>query len=213
MTTVFECSLHGHISNKLKAKLLDRLIGICGTHPIPIFEHEIGFIPTIQTPEGPLRNEDVSLKLKSPIEEDDLTKRQWTLCQFGHPETRTGRTVTLRPVLYSKISVGDALKFMNVLGYSYAFEFAKKGIIFTFRDILKISITQIFKLEVQHDVSKLIPFDPKQNWIVEVTTIPSQQDQVDFLCTELKSFGDSLKGILNLYHVEHLILQNKIHYS
>ncbi|GES99240.1 mediator of RNA polymerase II transcription subunit 18 [Rhizophagus clarus] len=156
-TVLFECSLHGHISNKLKAKLLDRLIGICGTHPIPIFEHEIGFIPTIQTTEGPHRNEDVLLRLKSPIEEDDLTKRQWTLCQLGHPETRTGRTVTVRPVLYSKISVGDALKFMTVLGYSYTFEYAKKGIIFTYRDILKISITQIFKLEVQHDVSKLTP--------------------------------------------------------
>ncbi|CAB4430604.1 unnamed protein product [Rhizophagus irregularis] len=212
MVTVFECSLHGHISNKLKAKLLDRLIGICGTHPIPFFEHEIGFIPTTQTAEGPQRNEDVLLRIKSPIEENDLTKRQWTLCQLGHPETR-GRTVTVRPVLYSKITVGDALKFMTVLGYSYAFEYTKKGIIFTYRDILKISITQIFKLEVRHDVSKLTPFDPKENWIVEVTTIPVQQDQVDNYCSELKLFDDSLKGILNLFHVEHLVLQNKIHYS
>ena len=43
---LFECSLHGHISNNMSAKLLDRLIGICGAHPIPTFEHEIGFIPT-----------------------------------------------------------------------------------------------------------------------------------------------------------------------
>ncbi|CAG8604343.1 11812_t:CDS:2 [Funneliformis mosseae] len=210
---LFECSLHGHISNNLKEKLLDRLIGICGTHPIPIFEHEIGFVPTIQTPEGPTRNEDILLRLKSPIEENDLTKRQWILCQLGLPETRTGRTVTVRPVLYSKISTGDALKFMNVLGYRYAFEFAKKGIVFTFRDALKISITQIFKAYVQLEVSKLTPYDPKENWMVEVTTIPVPQDQVDACCLELRLFGDSLKGILNLFHVDHLVLQNKIHYS
>ncbi|CAB4478648.1 unnamed protein product [Rhizophagus irregularis] len=193
MVTVFECSLHGHISNKLKAKLLDRLIGICGTHPFPFFEHEIGFIPTTQTAEGPQRNEDVLLRIKSPIEENDLTKRQWTLCQLGHPETR-GRTVTcLDTVMHSNIQ--------------------RRELYFTYRDILKISITQIFKLEVRHDVSKLTPFDPKENWIVEVTTIPVQQDQVDNYCSELKLFDDSLKGILNLFHVEHLVLQNKIHYS
>ena len=67
-------------------------------------------------------------------------------------------------------------------------------------------------MEVQHDVTKLTPFDPKQNWIVEVTTILVQQDQIDLYCRELKSFDDSLKGILNLFHVEHLTLQNKIHY-
>ncbi|CAI2181055.1 15272_t:CDS:2 [Funneliformis geosporum] len=200
---LFECSLHGHISNNLKEKLLDRLIGICGTHPIPIFEHEIGFVPTIQSPEGPERNEDVLLRLKSPIEENDLTKRQWILCQLGLPETRTGRTVTVRPVLYSKISTGDALKFMNVLGY----RLVNVSTPFNFKEIIK------YQLDVQLEVTKLTPYDPKENWMVEVTTIPVPQDQVDAYCSELRLFDDSLKGILNLFHVDHLVLQNKIHYS
>jgi len=42
---------------------------------------------------------------------------------MSHPETRTGITVTVQPALYSKISVGDALKFMYVLGYRLEISF------------------------------------------------------------------------------------------
>ncbi|CAG8755976.1 1608_t:CDS:2 [Dentiscutata erythropus] len=207
----YECSLHGRISGNLKSRLFDRLVGICGTQPIPTFEHEIGFIPTTQTPEGPSRNDDVLLRLKSPINEKGPDKRQWQLCQLGHPETN--RSYTVRPIFYSKFLNGDALKFMNVLGYKFAFEFAKKGNVFTYRDALKISITQIFTLEKLHDITSIKPFDNKDNFIVEILSCLTPKDGVENVCNTLKEFTGMLKGTLDLHHVEHLSLQNKINYS
>ncbi|CAG8479590.1 3881_t:CDS:2 [Acaulospora morrowiae] len=209
---LFECSLHGRIPESLREKVIERLEGICGTAPINIFEHEIGFIPSVQTPDGPSRNDDLLLKLKSPIEENDLTKRQWQLCQLGHPETRSGRGVTVRSVLYAKILNGDALKFLNVLGYKYAYEYVKKGIVFTFRDLLRVNISQIFTLDKVHDVSSLKPFDEK-NYIVEATTTLILAEAVDEKCQELLKFSEFLRGAVDLHHVDHLVLKNRVHYT
>ncbi|CAH1761862.1 14633_t:CDS:2 [Entrophospora sp. SA101] len=195
----YECSLHGRISNNLKPQLIDRLIGI------------------FKTTEGPSRNEDVLLRLKSHIDENDLTKRQWQLFQLGHPESHLGRSTTDKPatvraVFHSKIHTGDSLKFMGLLGYKMGFEFARKGIVFNYHDNLKIIITQIFKLEKPNDVSSLIPFDPKNYWIVEVSTVPILQQDVEKNIGELRKFAEMLKGILNLHYIEHSILQNKVHH-
>ncbi|CAJ0898873.1 15890_t:CDS:2 [Entrophospora sp. SA101] len=178
----YECSLHGRISNNLKPQLIDRLIGI------------------FKTTEGPSRNEDVLLRLKSHIDENDLTKRQWQLFQLGHPESHLGRSTTDKPatvraVFHSKIHTGDSLKFMGLLGYKMGFEFARKGI-----------------LEKPNDVSSLIPFDPKNYWIVEVSTVPILQQDVEKNIGELRKFAEMLKGILNLHYIEHSILQNKVHH-
>ncbi|RHZ81027.1 hypothetical protein Glove_126g34 [Diversispora epigaea] len=208
-----ECSLHGRIPENLKPKLIERLEGICGTTtPVKVFEHEIGFIPAVQSPEG-VRNDDLLLRLKSPIDENDLTKRQWQLGQLGNPDTTShALNVTVRRVIYAKIFNGDALKFMSVLGYKYAYEYVKKGIIFTFRDSLKISIFQIFTLDKVHDVTSLKPFDAN-NYIVEVTSILASSELVESKSQELISFRETLKGVINLHRVNHLHLKNQIHYT
>ncbi|CAG8484510.1 8489_t:CDS:2 [Diversispora eburnea] len=197
-----ECSLHGRIPENLKPKLIERLEGICGTTtPVNVFEHEIGIV---QTPEG-ARNDDLVLRLKSPLDENDLTKR--------NPDT-TGHAlnVTVRRVIYAKIFNGDALKFMSVLGYKYAYEYVKKGIIFTFRDSLKISIFQIFTLDKVHDVTSLKPFDDN-NYIVEVASILAPSELVESKSQELISFRETLKGVINLHRVNHLHLKNQIYYT
>ncbi|CAG8441893.1 6488_t:CDS:2 [Ambispora leptoticha] len=207
----FECSLHGRISDTLKPKLFERLMGICGNEPIDIFELELGFVPTFQTPVGPARNEDVLLRLKSPLEEKDLSRRQWQLCHFGHPET-TQKKVSVRPVLYSRITQGNAFDFMRALGYSFAFEFVKKGNVFVYEDVVKISITRIYELEKLHDPTSLKPFDPQNFWVVEASTF-SDKSAITLKAGELEKLASNLTGILDLHHVEHLFLQNKINYG
>ncbi|KAG9296415.1 hypothetical protein G9A89_015007 [Geosiphon pyriformis] len=208
-----EYSLHGHIADALKPKLYDRLIGICGREPINIFEIEMGFVPTVRTPVGPERNEDMLLRLKSPLDEKDLTKRQWQLCQIAPPVTRTHKAVTVRPVIYSRISQGEPFKFLSALGYSFAFQFIKKGITFIYGRNVKISITRIYQLESLNDPNFAKPFDPQNLWIVEVTAmINTGEDAVDPEET-LGKLSSMLIGVLDLHHVDHLHLQNKINYA
>ncbi|CAG8433543.1 6735_t:CDS:2 [Ambispora gerdemannii] len=176
----FECLLYGRISNPLKPKLFERLMGICGKEPVDIFELEFGFVPTLQTPVGPARNEDVLLRLKSPLDEKDLSQRQWQLCQIGHPET-TEKKVTVRRVIYSRITQGN----------TFAFEFVRKGSVFIYEDIIKISITQIYELENLHDPTSLKPFDPQNFWVVEVLTFSNEPD-VPLKASELEKLASNL---------------------
>ncbi|KAI8146884.1 hypothetical protein BJV82DRAFT_508544 [Fennellomyces sp. T-0311] len=117
----YECSLQGLIVGSAeKDTVLQRLLGICGNDSkIDLFQHEIVFSPTVQTPVGPARNDDVVLRLQSRIateEEKSLKNRQWYLCMQGHPEPQRGRTVSVRPHVRVELS-GDVFRFMKSLGY------------------------------------------------------------------------------------------------
>ncbi|EIE85302.1 hypothetical protein RO3G_10012 [Rhizopus delemar RA 99-880] len=95
----YECSLQGLIiGHQQKDKLIERLEGICGNNSmVDLFEHEIIFTPTVQTPVGPSRNDDVVLRVQSRItteKEKSFRFRQWYLCMQGNPEPQRARTVT-----------------------------------------------------------------------------------------------------------------------
>ncbi|KAL0079094.1 hypothetical protein J3Q64DRAFT_1664357 [Phycomyces blakesleeanus] len=146
----YECSLQGLVvGQEQKDALLERLVGICGNDAmIELFEHEIIFTPTVQTPIGPARNDDVVLRLQSRIQteqERSLKHRQWYLAMQGHPEPQRGRAVTVRPNTRVQLR-GDAFRFMKSLGYSYSFEIVRKGHLLSYEKILKIMVTQLFKV-------------------------------------------------------------------
>ncbi|KAI9484773.1 hypothetical protein BDB00DRAFT_885169 [Zychaea mexicana] len=95
----YECSLQGLIVGTAeKDAVIQRLVGVCGNDSlIDLFQHEIIFSPTVQTPVGPARNDDVVLRLQSRISsehEKSFKHRQWYLCMQGHPEPQRGRTVS-----------------------------------------------------------------------------------------------------------------------
>ncbi|ORY89926.1 hypothetical protein BCR43DRAFT_447809 [Syncephalastrum racemosum] len=117
----YECSLRGLVFGQAaKEALVERLVGICGNDSlIDLFEHEIIFTPSAQTPVGPARNDDVVLRLQSRIhsEQDKSLKfRQWYMCMQGPPEPQRGRNVTVRPHCRVQLG-GDVFRYMKSLGY------------------------------------------------------------------------------------------------
>ncbi|KAI9303157.1 hypothetical protein BJ944DRAFT_165936 [Cunninghamella echinulata] len=119
----YECSLQGIIIGEEKKRaVIDRIVGIAGNESLmDLYEHEIVFTPTVQTPIGPARNDDVVLRLVSRIENEQQVSfkhRQWFLTMQGDPEPQRGRSAIVRPVTRVQIA-GDVFRYMKSLGYRY----------------------------------------------------------------------------------------------
>lgn len=81
------------------------------------------------------------------------------------------------------------------------------------------------------DVSSAVPFGQEDSWIVEVTTLPVPQEQVNQMAEHLNKFKTLLTGystrdmicicftnsvyssIVDLEYVDTRALQNKVHYT
>ncbi|CDS03032.1 hypothetical protein LRAMOSA00434 [Lichtheimia ramosa] len=214
----YECSLAGLIIGTAeKDAILQRLVGICGNEAmIDLFEHEMIFSPSVQTPVGPARNDDVVLRLQSRITSEhdkSLKNRQWYLCMQGHPEPQRGRSVTVRPHVRVQLS-GDVFRFMKSLGYTYSFEIVRKGHLIAYEKLLRITITQTYKLKTKVDVSSAVLVDQDQEmWVIEVSSIPVAQEQVNTMAEQLNKFKTLLNGVVDLEIVDTRALQNRIHYT
>ncbi|CAO3640175.1 unnamed protein product [Mucor hiemalis] len=213
----YECSLQGVVIGKeQKDKLIQRLVGICGNDStVDLYEHEIIFTPSTQTPVGPARNDDVVLRVQSRINNKDEEKfrfRQWFLCMQGNPEPQRGRSVTVRPSARVQLS-GDVFRFMKSLGYSYSFEVVRKGHLFAYDKILKITVTQLYRPKIRVKVESAVPFGLEDMWIIEATTLPVAQEQVNQMADHLNRFKSFLIGVVELDFVDNRALQNRVPYS
>ncbi|KAF7721165.1 hypothetical protein EC973_005147 [Apophysomyces ossiformis] len=213
----YECSLHGLVvGEEQKTALIQRLEGICGNDSmVDLYEHDMVFTPSVQTPVGPTRNDDVVLRLQSRIrseQEKSLKHRQWYLCSQGPPEPQRGRAVNVRPCTRVQLG-GDVFRFMKSLGYSYSFEIVRKGYLLAYETHIKITITQLYKLKTKVDISSAVPVQGEDLWVVEIMSIPTTQEQVNQMAEQLVKFKALLNGIVELEYVDTRALQNKIHYS
>ncbi|KAI8994595.1 mediator complex, subunit Med18 [Pilobolus umbonatus] len=213
----YECSLQGLIiGQEQKEKLIQRLIGICGNDSIvDLYEHEIVFTPSVQTPVGPARNDDVVLRVHSRItteKEKSFRFRQWYLFMQGNPEPQRARTVTVRPNTRVQIS-GDIFRFMRSLGYSYSFEVVRKGHLLAYDKVLKVTVSQLYKLKKKVDLSSAVLMGMEDTWIVEVTSLPVSQEQVNQSAEYVNKFRSLLIGVVDLEYVDTRALQNKVHYT
>ncbi|GAA5816087.1 hypothetical protein MFLAVUS_009609 [Mucor flavus] len=213
----YECSLQGIIiGQEQKDRLIQRLVGICGNDSlVDLFEHEIIFTPSTQTPMGPARNDDVVLRVQSKItteKEKSFRFRQWYLCMQGNPEPQRARAVTVRPNARVQLS-GDVFRFMRSLGYSYSFEVVRKGHLLAYDKTLKITVSQLYKLKTKVDVSSAVHFGREDMWVIEATSLPVPQEQVNQMAEHLGKFKNSLIGFVELEYVDNRALQNRIPYS
>ncbi|ORX92779.1 hypothetical protein K493DRAFT_354096 [Basidiobolus meristosporus CBS 931.73] len=107
---------------------------------------------------------------------------------------------------------GDAFKYMSNLGYTFGFEYVRKGYAFVYKDMFRVTVTQIFKFESPHDISTLSLLDPTNTWLVEVSSISIIQEAVAKTVEEINSFKTLFTGIVDLGYVDHLYLLNKVTY-
>ncbi|KAJ3269897.1 hypothetical protein HDV01_000824 [Terramyces sp. JEL0728] len=113
-----ECSLYGYFHDDKRKQILSLLTGISAREPEPYCDHEIVFKPTIETPYGPQRNDDVVLSLVSPVNGIDLDGRSWSLVQRCQPEPpKAGQKLANHRVVHSTVLEGQVLDFMKELGY------------------------------------------------------------------------------------------------
>ncbi|CAO3621388.1 unnamed protein product [Cunninghamella echinulata] len=213
----YECSLQGIIIGEEKKKaVIDCIVGIAGNELLmDLYEHEIAFTPTVQTPIGPARNDDVVLRLVSRIENEQQVSfkhRQWFLTMQGDPEPQRGRSAIVRPVTRVQIA-GDVFRYMKSLGYSYSFEVVRKGHLIVFDKLLKITISQLYKVKTKVNISTAYLFQPEDMWLVEVTTTPVAQEHVHPMTVHLHKFKSTVNGIIDLEFVDNRALHNKVNYS
>lgn len=144
-----ECSLYGQISHSKLDELQSILTGFIGYPGIPFCRHEVAFIPTIETPYSQNRNDDVVLWLQSSVYDHGrlipVNERDWKLIQKAQPEPpKVGFKLANHRMINRSSFVGE-IDFMNMLGYSFDFEFVTKGFMFRFGDI-SIKVYRVYKV-------------------------------------------------------------------
>ncbi|KAI8816157.1 uncharacterized protein EV422DRAFT_501622 [Fimicolochytrium jonesii] len=200
-----ECSLHGHLRDTALQKLFERLVAVTGDIAFEgrenFWEHEIGWRPAVETPFGAGRNDDVPVFLRSEIlgpQKEFLTlhKRQWVLCFRGAPEPPKpgdGKRATQRVIYESRLK-GDALKYMEMVGYTFNFEFTRRGYVFWYRSI-RILIYRVYKLETRNKVTSAVPIDDTNDgWTVEAIAPLTTAERVPEKVHELHAFAGLIAG-------------------
>ncbi|KAJ3186298.1 Mediator of RNA polymerase II transcription subunit 18 [Gaertneriomyces sp. JEL0708] len=223
-TNNVQCSLHAQMADTVRLKLLDRLVALCGTIDFDgsetLWEHEIVFIPEMETPFGPARNDDVVLRARADVLGADgtfrkLYDRDWTLCFLGSPEPPNPsaiKKVTQR-VVYESSVTGDAFRFMELLGYRFNYEFTKRGYRFTYKN-LTVNIFRIYKLQDKNKVTTAIPLSPEDtSWTIEVFSSSIHRERVPEAVDRLYEFASYVAGLVNLIAVDHTVFKNRIYYN
>ncbi|KAI8325077.1 hypothetical protein GQ54DRAFT_295714 [Martensiomyces pterosporus] len=216
--THYECCLHGLVAKDREPLLRTRLEALCGDTESAHRElhHEINCIPCVETPVGPLRKEDVALRLRIELDPDDPLneeKATSTVCLFGHPEPRSGRGATVRPAIYAQVFSGNASQFVSLLGYKFHSEFVRKGYWFLYRNAYKIIVSHIYRLDEPGNIQSAQPTDPSGNWVVQIVADAVGQEQVPKVSELLDEVKSLFADYVDLVVVDHIFLQNKIPYS
>ncbi|KAG0174331.1 hypothetical protein DFQ30_004889 [Apophysomyces sp. BC1015] len=58
-----------------------------------------------------------------------------------------------------------------------------------------------------------MPVQGQDLWVVEITSMPTTQEQVNQMAEQLVKFKALLNGLVELEYVDTRALQNKIHYT
>ncbi len=86
-----------------------------------------------ETEYGPSRNDDVALSLRSDLFMEDKTyiewsERKWSLIQRNEPEPpKQGQKLANHRIIHSCSIEGDAIAFLERIGYTYSHEYIMKG--------------------------------------------------------------------------------------
>jgi hypothetical protein len=210
ITGQYEASLYANInSNIIRTRLLNRLEAICGNGPGESFtDHVIAFIPSdsrksMNLPSAQEVQLRLSRKVKSSTKE---SSKDWYLSQYGHPETRPGRQVTVRPFIQTTLE-GNGLLFMNALGYKFLFEYIRIGRMFIFEHIVNIYIYQVYKPNIQYSITNISILD--QDWIIEAVAISPDAESIPKVSEVLLKLKGLLAGIAELRQIDHICLQQR----
>ncbi|EGF78346.1 hypothetical protein BATDEDRAFT_90909 [Batrachochytrium dendrobatidis JAM81] len=200
----YQCSLYGELPHTGLGKLLERLVGLCGeTKHLGLArfcEHQIAFVPAVQTPFGPPRNDDILLRLHSNVLDAEsnfihFLDREWTLLHLSPAEPpKAGQKLANHRAIHHTRITGDVIKYIEMLGYKFEFEVVRRGFTFQFGQV-RIDIFRLYQIQDQFRVSSAIPVvSNSTTWIVQVTSPILGQEHVVHMSDNLFQFAAHLSG-------------------
>ncbi|KAI9327717.1 mediator complex, subunit Med18 [Zopfochytrium polystomum] len=208
----YQCSLAGMIASQHVPDLLERLVGLCGYVDFDstenLFEHEVVFSPVAcqAAPTGFGKFETL-LRLRSAAAGRDgsilsLSERSWSLVFQGPPEPpKPGNNTSIRAIYESRLE-GDCFQFLSLMGYTFKYEFVRKGFRFQ-HGSMTLTICTIHKVVKQHQLSTMMPpISVDQNWLVELNGDRVVQEQVLKMSDDLTKFASNLRGLLDLKAID-----------
>ncbi|KAF8472151.1 mediator complex, subunit Med18 [Kalaharituber pfeilii] len=154
----------------------------------------------------------------------DIRKQKWTMQFLDFPEAMRTRPVTTRNMYLAEIGDGNALAFMDDLGYTHAAEYVTSGYNLYHQNLI-ISLTQTLLPTIPHHPlprESLKNLDPAQAWVCEVSVRVSQagsaagsnKEQVEVMnmgVAELKKFQELVRGVgVELEMGERLALDTRV---
>jgi hypothetical protein len=101
---------------------------------------------------------------------------------------------------------------MDLLGYSFSYEFVTKGHRYHYGKIA-VDIFQVFKVTRRFQADGLEPLVDNDDWVVQASVVETSQDQVASWSYQLFQLASHIQNIFSLRVVDHICLQSKINYK
>jgi len=153
----------------------------------------------------------------------NFAKQTWSLRFNDLPEVTGRRPVTSRLISSIDIVEGDALDFMNALGYNYVSEYVLEGhrvihnnIVLLLHRILRFTASpghQGVPLKQLPPCATLKPLDPSGAYLLQASVRVqdgSKPEGMTLAINELKTFKDLMKGVVDLEVGDRLSLDTRV---
>jgi len=145
------------------------------------------------------------------VEDDWISDINWSVVYADTPEANNKHELTSRVILKSDVSNGNAIKFVESLGYSYSHEYTRNGK-YVVRNNSVLSLFQILKPEHGYQDQNQ-SFNFINQWILQASiTVNNSQDPflINQASEELKAVRMDLRGICDLEQANRQSLDTRI---
>ncbi|KAK6499564.1 Mediator of RNA polymerase II transcription subunit 18 [Arthrobotrys musiformis] len=145
----------------------------------------------------------------------DIRKQKWNIRFSDLPEVNGKRPVTSRMVHNAVIHEGDALSFVDSLGYTPVSEYVLSGDYFVYHNIY-ITITRVLLPSQSFSpfpTSSLRQLDPADSFLLQASIkvlSANEQETMNKGVEELKAIRAELKGVIELEPGDRLSLDTRV---
>ncbi|KAK6497948.1 Mediator of RNA polymerase II transcription subunit 18 [Arthrobotrys conoides] len=145
----------------------------------------------------------------------DIRKQKWTIRFSDLPEVNGKRPVTSRMVHNAVVHEGDALSFVDSLGYTPVSEYVLSGDYFVYHNVY-ITITRILLPSQSFSpfpTNSLRQLDPADSFLLQASIkvlSANEQETMNKGVEELKSIRAELKGVIELEPGDRLSLDTRV---
>ncbi|KAK6518837.1 Mediator of RNA polymerase II transcription subunit 18 [Arthrobotrys megalospora] len=145
----------------------------------------------------------------------DIRKQKWTIRFSDLPEVNGKRPVTSRMVHNAAVHEGDALSFVDSLGYMPVSEYALSGDYFVYHNIY-ITITRVLLPSQPFSplpADSLRQLDPADSFLLQASIkvlSANEQETMNKGVEELKTLRAELKGVIELEPGDRLSLDTRV---